>query len=218
MRRLPEASLISVRPVYNAGMTERPHSPAAERNREPILKVLHAWLPKSGRMLEIGAGTGQHALFFAPAFPLWQWQASDRPEELSSLEEGLLDHGQPNLEAPIALEVTGYWPEARFDAVYSANTAHIMHVPAVGAMFAGVGQCLNPGGLFVLYGPFMRHGRHNAQSNADFDASLRARDPGMGIRDLGDLDRLGAEAGLERIAELRMPANNHILIFHKSGC
>lgn len=215
MRRLPEASLIPVRPVYNAGMTERPHSPAAERNREPILKVLRAWLPKSGRMLEIGAGTGQHARFFAPAFPLWQWQASDRPEQLPSLEAGLRDHDQPNLEAPIALEVTGHWPQARFDGVYSANTAHIMHVPAVRAMFAGVGQCLNPGGLFVLYGPFMRHGRHSAQSNADFDASLRARDPGMGIRDLDDLDRLAAGAGLERIAELRMPANNHILIFHK---
>lgn len=198
-------------------MTDKPHSPAAERNREPILKVLRAWLSKSGRMLEIGAGTGQHALFFAPAFPLWQWQPTDRPEEISNLEAGLLDHGQRNIETPIGLDVKGRWPDQHFDAVYSANTAHIMHFPAVEAMFGGVGRHLNPGGLFLLYGPFMRDGRHNAPSNAEFDASLRARDPGMGIRDLVDLDRLAGHNGLERIAELRMPANNHILIFHKPG-
>ena len=111
--------------------------------------------------------------------------------------------------------MTGEWPEERFDGVFSANTAHIMHFPAVEAMFAGVGARLNPRGLFVLYGPFARDGRHNAPSNAEFDASLRARDPGMGIRDVEQLDRLGEACGLERIAELRMPANNHILVFHK---
>jgi len=196
-------------------MSDRPHSPAAERNREPILKVLRAWLPRSGRMLEIGAGTGQHARYFAPAFPLWQWQPTDHPDELPTLQAGLSDHGLANIEPALALDVTGAWPEEYFDAAYSANTAHIMHFPAVEAMFAGAGRHLNAGGLFVLYGPFMRDGRHNAQSNADFDISLRRRDPGMGIRDLNDLDRLAARGGLERIAELRMPANNYILIFHK---
>jgi cyclopropane fatty-acyl-phospholipid synthase-like methyltransferase len=197
-------------------MTDRPYSPAAERNREPILKVLRSWLPRSGRMLEIGAGSGQHVLYFAPVFPLWQWQPTDHPDELPTLQAGLLDHGLANIEKPLALDVSGNWPGETYDAAYSANTAHIMHYPEVEAMFAGVGQHLNPGGLFVLYGPFMRSGSHNAPSNADFDASLRRRDPGMGIRDLDDLDRLAARCGLQRIAELRMPANNHILIFHKS--
>lgn len=196
-------------------MFNRPHSPAAERNREPILKVLRAWLPRSGRMLEIGSGTGQHVTFFAPALPLWQWQPSEHPDEMSTLEAGLAEHGHANIEPPLALDVTGEWPDERFDCVFSANTAHIMHFPAVEAMFAGAGVRLNSRGLFVLYGPFSRDGSHNAPSNAEFDASLRARDPGMGIRDVEQLDRLGEACGLARIAELRMPANNHILVFHK---
>jgi len=194
---------------------ERPYSVAAERNREPILKVLRAWLPKSGRLLEIGSGTGQHVLSFAHALPLWQWQPSERSQELSRLQCGLRAHGQPNIEPALALDVTGTWPDETFTAVYSANTAHIMSLPAVEAMFEGVGQRLKPGGLFVLYGPFMRDGRHTAPSNAEFDASLRAQDPQMGIRDLNDLDRWAGRCALERIAELRMPANNHTLIFHK---
>lgn len=196
-------------------MFDRPHSPAAERNREPILEVLRAWLPESGRMLEIGSGTGQHATFFAPALPLWRWQPSEHPNQFPTLQAGLEGHAMENIERPLVLDVTGTWPEEKFDAAYSANTAHIMHYPAVEAMFAGVGTRLNPRGLFLLYGPFARGGRHNAPSNAEFDASLRARDPGMGIRDVEQLDLLAGECALERIAELRMPANNHILVFHK---
>lgn len=196
-------------------MSQRPHSPAAERNREPILKVLRAWLPKSGRMLEIGSGTGQHAAFFAPALPLWQWQPSEHPNELPTLKAGLAGHQLDNVEPPIVLDVTGAWPQEQFDAAFSANTAHIMHFGAVEAMFEGIEARLNSRGLFLLYGPFSSNGRHNATSNAEFDAGLRARDPGMGIRDLEQLDRLGKAVGLERIAELRMPANNHILVFHK---
>lgn len=177
--------------------------------------MLRAWLPKSGRMLEIGSGTGQHATFFAPALPLWQWQPSEHPSELPTLQAGLEGHGIANIELPIVLDVTDAWPDANFDGAFSANTAHIMHFPAVEAMFAGVGARLNARGLFLLYGPFARNGHHNAPSNAEFDASLRARDPGMGIRDVEQLDRLGEACNLERIAELRMPANNHILVFHK---
>ena len=99
-------------------MTDRPCSPAAERNREPILKVLRAWLPKSGRMLEIGSGTGQHAIFFAPALPLWQWQPSEHPDELPTLQAGLEGHGVANIGHPLALDVTGEWPEEQFDAAY----------------------------------------------------------------------------------------------------
>lgn len=197
-------------------MSQRPHSPAAERNREPILKVLRAWLPESGRILEIGSGTGQHAVFFAQALPKWRWQPSEHPDQLPTLRAGLDGHATANIEPPIALDATGRWPDAEFDAAYSANTAHIMHFPAVEAMFTGVSSRLKPGGLFVLYGPFARGGRHNATSNAEFDASLRARDPGMGIRDVEQLDRLAENNRLARIAEIAMPANNHILVFEKT--
>lgn len=198
-------------------MTEdRPFSPAAERNREPIRQVLAAWLPESGTMLEIGAGTGQHARHFAVSLPGWAWHATNRPEELSQLEAGLAGLDIGNLHPPRALDVTGDWPEGPWDAVYSANTAHIMDWPAVEAMFAGVGRSLAPRGLFFLYGPFMRGGQHHAPSNADFDAGLRARRVGMGIRDLDDLDPLAESSGLVRIAELAMPANNHTLIFQRA--
>ncbi|MGK7297269.1 MAG: DUF938 domain-containing protein [Candidatus Wenzhouxiangella sp. M2_3B_020] len=196
---------------------DRPFSPAAERNREPIRRVLAAWLPASGEMLEIGAGTGQHARHFAESFPGWSWHPTNRPEEIDQLEAGLTGVELDNLRPPRPLDVTGDWPDGTWDAVYSANTAHIMDWPAVEAMFAGVGERLAAEGPFFLYGPFMRGGRHTAVSNAEFDDGLRRRGGGMGIRDLDDLDRLAASAGLERIAELAMPANNLTLIFKPTG-
>ncbi|MDT8449954.1 MAG: DUF938 domain-containing protein, partial [Wenzhouxiangellaceae bacterium] len=187
------------------------------RNREPILDVLRAWLPADGTMLEIGAGTGQHARHFAAVLKGWQWQPSEHPSELATLRAGLVDTGLDNLLPPIALDVSGGWPDVGFDAVFSANTAHIMHWNEVRAMFAGIGTALREGGLFFLYGPFKRAGSHHAPSNERFDANLRARDPEMGLRDLVDIDRLARVSGLERFAELRMPANNHTLIFQKGS-
>ncbi|MCA1777844.1 MAG: class I SAM-dependent methyltransferase, partial [Xanthomonadaceae bacterium] len=142
---------------------------------------------------------------------------SERPAELSGLNAGLAHYRPDGGPAPIALDVSGAWPEGPFDAAFSANTAHIMHWREVVAMLSGVARCLRGDGLFILYGPFKRAGRHHAGSNAEFDASLQARDPGMGIRDLNDLEREAESLGLERIAELCMPANNHILVFCKKA-
>lgn len=168
-------------------------------------------------MLEIGAGTGQHARYFAGQLPGWSWQATEHPDAMTRLHAGLAGAASDNLRPPLALDVTRDLPEGRWDAVYSANTAHIMPWPAVRAMFAGAAVALEPGGLLVLYGPFRIGGRHHAAGNAAFDAELRARPGGMGIRDLDDLDTLAAASGLERIAELRMPANNHTLVFQRTG-
>lgn len=195
----------------------RPHSPAAERNREPILAVLRHWLPEGASVLEIGAGTGQHARHFARGLDRVAWHPSEHPAALDELRAGLTEDID-GLAEPVALDVEAAdWPTGPFDAVYSANTAHIMHWPAVEAMFAGVCAVLRPGGVFVLYGPFRRNRVHHADSNAEFDRSLKQRDSGMGIRDLADLDELGRRHDLEREAELAMPANNHTLIFRKRG-
>ncbi|MFU8876549.1 MAG: DUF938 domain-containing protein [Wenzhouxiangellaceae bacterium] len=191
----------------------RPFSAAAERNRIPIAQVLERVLRGSGTLLEIGAGTGQHAVHCACLLPQWNWLPSEHPAALSSLQQGLAGDLPENLRDPIELDVTGAWPDECFDAIYSANTAHIMPAEAVEAMFQGVGAHLTPGGRFLLYGPFMRDGRHHAASNEEFDASLRRRDPAMGIRDLVWIDRIAAGSGLVRIAELALPANNHMLIF-----
>lgn len=196
-------------------MNDRPWSEAAERNREPIAAALRWLLPEQGRLLEIGAGTGQHACHAALLLPGWCWKPSEHPEMVATLKAGLNGISPPNVEEPIALDVMDAWPQERFDAVFSANTAHIMHWPAVEALFSGVAAQLTADGRFLLYGPFMQDGEHHAESNAAFDASLRARDPGMGVRDLVALDELAGRTGLIRTAELLLPANNHILLFER---
>ncbi|NKI35300.1 DUF938 domain-containing protein [Wenzhouxiangella sp. XN79A] len=193
----------------------RPHSPAAERNRAPLLAVLRAVLPESADVLEVGAGTGQHADHFSERMPGWRWWPTNAPAEQATLEAGLAGIERPNLRAPAVLDVFGRWPELRFDAVVSANTAHILSEAGVRALFGGAASVLRADGRLVLYGPFRRAGRHTAESNARFDESLRARAPHMGIRDLGEIDRWAAAVGLQRIAELAMPANNLTLVFDR---
>lgn len=192
----------------------RPYSAASERNRDPILAVLKRYLPARGTVLEIGAGTGQHAVHFAAHLPGLEWIASDRPENHPGIRAWVEHAGPPNLAGPVELEVTqGRWPVDRVDAVFSANTAHIMHWPEVRAMVRGVGRILGPGGVFCLYGPFRYGDRHTAASNERFDSQLRSEDPGMGIRDRYEIERLASDARLDLTADEAMPANNRTLIF-----
>jgi cyclopropane fatty-acyl-phospholipid synthase-like methyltransferase len=197
---------------------EKPFSQACENNRRPILEVLRRYLGDGGNVLEIGSGTGQHAVFFGAALPDLVWQCSDLPASHVGIRRWLEDAGLPNVRPPLTLDVTTTdWTVGAVDAVFSANTAHIMHWPAVCAMFAGVGRILPPGGPFLLYGPFARGGRHTSESNARFDLSLRAADPGMGVRDLDDLAREAEAAGLRLEADWAMPANNRLLVWRRSG-
>jgi SAM-dependent methyltransferase len=196
-------------------MAELPYSEACERNREPIREVLKDFLPSEGRVLEIGSCTGQHVVFFAPTFPNLVWQPTDRQEYLPGLRARILQEGVGSILPPVELDVLNGWPDHAFDAVYSANTAHIMGLPEVEAMFSGVGRILLPGGVFCLYGPFREKDGHMAKSNERFDQSLRARDPAMGIRDLGLLEKLAASTQLSLIGRKMMPANNQILVFER---
>ncbi|QKK01863.1 MAG: DUF938 domain-containing protein [Pseudomonadota bacterium] len=194
-----------------------PWSAASERNREPIGDVLTYWLPRGGRVLEIGAGTGQHAVHFHRIRPDLEWLATDVGHVLEPLARRLSLEA-PALAPPRALTVgLDTWPPGPFDAVYTANTLHIMPWSRTPALLDGAATCLRPDGCLVVYGPFRDGGRHSAASNAAFDHSLRSRDPEMGVRDAISLTDLAAERGLVAEADLTMPANNRILIFCKQG-
>jgi cyclopropane fatty-acyl-phospholipid synthase-like methyltransferase len=193
-------------------------SPAAERNKRPILEVLRTEFRDSRDVLEIGTGTGQHAVFFSQEMPHLSWQTSDLPENHDAITARLAAGAAPRVRPPLALDVEhAEPPEMRFDAVFSANTAHIMSLRAVQRMFALVGRVLPDGGRFCLYGPFNFDGEFSSESNARFDASLRHRKASMGIRDLSDLDEFAADAGMQRVRLYAMPAMNHIAVWEKTA-
>ena len=197
---------------------EKPFAESCVENRVPILDVLRPRLADCRRLLEIGSGTGQHAVYFAAELPHIAWQTSDRVENHPGIGAWLQEAALPNVEPPICLDViTDRWPVEPVDAVFSANTAHIMPPAAVEAMFRGVGAILRPGGQFLLYGPFNYDGQFTSSSNASFDGWLKARDPGMGIRDLGWLSGLAAAAGMDLIEDIEMPVNNRTLVWRKDS-
>jgi len=194
----------------------KPHSAACERNRDPILQVLRQWFTQPGAVLEIGSGTGQHAVHFAEHLPHLQWQPTDCEGNLPAICMWVEGSAWSNLCAPQKLDVRdSEWPLASADYVFSANTAHIMSWQEVELMFAGVGRVLRGCGLFCLYGPFNREGRFTSESNREFDASLRAHDPNMGLRDDQALIALGRRNGLVFTAEHALPANNRMLVWTK---
>ena len=199
-------------------MSEKIFAESAARNAAPILEVLQDEFRLSRSVLEIGSGTGQHAVYFAAGLPHLCWQTSDREENHAAINAWIRDARLPNIRKPIPLDVLDAAPGAeQYDAVFSSNTAHIMSPAAVRAMFALVGCALRDAGVFCLYGPFLIDGEFTTPSNHQFDAGLRARDPSMGIRDLADLDRLGEEHGLHRSALYALPANNMLAVWFKSA-
>jgi cyclopropane fatty-acyl-phospholipid synthase-like methyltransferase len=191
-------------------------SEACERNREPILSVLKTALANKREMLEIGSGTGQHAVYFARHLPHLVWQTSDLKTNHASIlawqEEAKLD----NVLSPLELNVDGIWPQRMFDAVFTANTCHIMAWPEVEAMFAGVSKVLMPGGNFILYGPFNYGGKFTSTSNQRFHEYLQAQASHMGIRDIEAIQKL-AESSMILLSDHEMPANNRLLVFERAS-
>lgn len=193
-------------------------SEASERNRGPILAVLRRWLNGTCRVLEIGSGNGQHAVYFAAALPRVFWQATDRAECLPDVSAWIEEAALPNLGAATALDVNDEgWPAKAFDAVFAANTAHIMSWPEVELMITRSAAALRPGGLFFLYGPFNYGGRFTSESNARFDAWLRAREAHMGVRDVEAVDARAGAAGLALIEDNAMPSNNRLLVWRRNA-
>lgn len=198
-------------------MSDKPHAEYAVRNAAPILEVLQHEFRDCTEVLEIGSGTGQHAVRFASDLDHLNWQTSDLDENHAGIRAWIADSGLRNVRDPLSLDVmSADVKAATFDGVYSSNTAHIMSFDAVVRMFAVVGRTLRENGVFCLYGPFRKAGEFNTESNAQFDASLRARDPVMGIRDLEALDGLAAEQGMQRVSLYAVPSNNLVAVWRKS--
>jgi SAM-dependent methyltransferase len=194
-----------------------PFSEACERNKQPILELLRAEFAGRRRIVEIGAGTGQHAVHFARHLGWLEWLPTERREHLDGLAARIAAEGPPNLAPPVELDVLATpWPVPSCDGVFSANTLHIMGWPAVAALFAGLPAILEPGGVLVVYGPFHYRGRPTSDSNAAFDAMLRERDSQSGVRDFEAVDALAQQEGLELRADHAMPANNRLLVWRRA--
>jgi cyclopropane fatty-acyl-phospholipid synthase-like methyltransferase len=195
----------------------KPFAESCEQNKLPILTVLRNEFTTVKQVLEIGSGTGQHAVLFARELPHLVWHTSDVRQHHAGIQAWIDDQGSDNMRSPLTLDVadTPSWPGCKFDGVFSANTVHIMGWPEVEAMFTGIGRVLLPGGRFCLYGPFNVEGRFTAPSNARFDTWLKQQDPRSGIRDMAALNRLATAAGLAHSADHAMPTNNRILVWKK---
>lgn len=197
-------------------MIDKPLAPATDRNKQAILGVIREEFRNCASILEIGSGTGQHAVHFAAELGHVTWQTSDVEENQAGILAWLRDASLDNVREPLVLDVmddpvlTG-----DYDGVFSANTAHIMSFEAVEKMISLAGSVLRDGGVFVLYGPFRQDGEFNTVSNAEFHQSLRQRDPDMGIRHLEDLDRLAGAGDMRRTRLYAMPSNNHIAVWVK---
>jgi SAM-dependent methyltransferase len=192
-------------------------APAAARNREPILRVLHDHLSQPALVLEIASGTGEHAVWYSSALPNLTWQPTDHDSEaLSSIAAWRDMSGSPNLLPPLRLDASAdTWPVAQADVVVAINMVHIAPWTATQGLIAGAGRVLTQGGLLILYGPFREGGVHTGAGNAAFDADLRARDPSWGIRDLDEITALAGQHGLIGPERIAMPANNLSVLFRR---
>lgn len=195
-----------------------PHAPATARNRDPILAVLSRCFADRRRVLEIGSGTGEHAVHFAAAMPWLTWRCSERADMLLAVQAWLDHAGLANTPAAIELDAAALpWPVQGVDALFSANTLHIMGWHEVERMFDGLRDALQADATLAIYGPFNYGGRFTSDSNAAFDASLKATDPHRGIHDFEAVDALARKAGFTLVDDVAMPANNRTLVWRRAG-
>lgn len=193
----------------------KPHSPSCDRNRDPILAALREYFADRRTVLEIGSGTGQHAVYFAHALPHLSWQASDVQENISGIRAWLEDASLANTPPPLVLDVKSEWPAKHYDAVFSANTLHIMSWPDVEQLFARLETSLTAHAIVAVYGPFNYDGKFTSESNAAFNDWLKARGAHMAIRDFESVNALAVAVGLHLIDDVAMPANNKMLVWRR---
>jgi SAM-dependent methyltransferase len=194
------------------------YSPAAEKNKAPILEALRARLAPTARVLEVGSGSGQHALHFTEALPELRWQPTEHPAVMSALEANLGAAGKEAILPPLALDLAAdSWPTGPFDAVYAANVMHIVSVPLGEALIRGAASVLGEGGQLLLYGPYRFAGAFTTESNAEFDQWLKARDPASGVRDFEAVAAAAEAVGLVLADNRAMPSNNQLLCFRRKA-
>lgn len=191
----------------------KPYSESCDQNREPILSVLKPLLSTHQTVLEIGSGTGQHAVYFAKHMPHLNWLTSDCKPYLQGIKLWVDESALDNVKPPFELDVTTVWPDISADCIFTANSIHIMSNDDVIELFNGVGHCLTGGGLFICYGPFNYNQSYTSESNARFDIWLKTRDKNSGIKHFETISELASRAGLNLINDLEMPANNRILVW-----
>jgi hypothetical protein len=194
---------------------DKPYAPSCDRNRDPILALLREHFANCRHVLEIGSGTGQHAVYFAAALPHLTWQSSEVIENLPGLRMWLDEARLSNTPSPLDLDVRSAWPELRVDAVFSANTLHIMSWPEVQLLFSRLNDVLDDDAIVAVYGPFNYGGKFTSESNAAFNDWLKARGAHMAIRDFEAVNALASKIGLFLIADAAMPANNRILVWRR---
>lgn len=193
-------------------------SPSCERNKEPILAVLREVLSVPGLVLEIGSGSGQHAVHFARGLPHVEWQPTDVADNLPGISAWRDEAGLANLREPLVLDLfSDRWPVTAAQAAVCINTIHIVSWEAVERLFAGVGRLLKPGGTMYVYGPYRYADRPFEPSNEEFDRWLKARDPASGVRWFEDVNRLAGQNGLILAGDRAMPANNRSIWWIKNG-
>ena len=195
----------------------KPFAESCEQNKVPILEVLQDVFSDRQNVLEIASGTGQHAVFFGRALPHLVWQTSELAANHAGIRMWLDEAQLPNVLPPVEIDVSAAaWPVGTVDAIFNANTVHIVAWPEVERMFAGIGRVLEAGGVLCLYGPFNYGGNYTSDSNARFDAWLKNRDPKSGIRDFEAVNQLAELQGLSLRKDVAMPANNRTLVWQRN--
>lgn len=197
-------------------MSQKNYAPSVERNKDPIYKVLKEYIDSKARLLEIGSGTGQHAVFLGEKFPKIQWITSDVKPNHSDIKEWLKEAKLPNVHGPEVLKIgKDDFPRGKFDFIFTANTLHIMSWKEDKSLFKLLGKRLREGAIVFFYGPFNYEGKFTTPSNEEFDGWLKNRDSKSGIRNFEDINQSMEKSGFELINDHEMPANNRLLVFKR---
>lgn len=195
----------------------KPYAESCDINRGPILEVLREVFIDRRHVLELASGTGQHAVYFGRALPHLTWQTSELAENHTGIQMWLDEAQLPNVLAPVHIDANDeHWPVEHCDAIFNANTVHILSWPEVEKMFAGIGRTLESGGILCLYGPFNYGGKFTSDSNARFDVWLKARNPQSGVRDFEALNALAATQDMMLLHDIEMPINNRTLVWQRT--